>query len=262
MSLETGAGEYRPATTLAKYTTVLLYVVLGINVAMIVLSIAFFFVPDPRALGNDGSAYRLVSGASGLVWMIGTMVRLGLVVVFLMWFFRCYKNLPALDGRSPRFSPAWAVICWFVPFINFIKPYQAMRDLWNESDPDNLPDDELFRVEAPTSPVVIRWWGTFVFAWIVSWVIGTARMGNTKDLLTIIAALTLVNSVVWAIATVFVFPVVRGVTTRQEARFLKVGRQIDSFGPPPPPTFDSTTAASQNQEVTTGAAISPSFTSD
>jgi len=36
--------------------------------------------------------------------------------------------------RESRFTPGWAVGYWFVPFVNLVRPYQIVADLWLRSD--------------------------------------------------------------------------------------------------------------------------------
>lgn len=57
-------------------------------------------------------------------------------VFFLIWIYRVHRNLPALGVRRPRFSPRWAVGWFFVPILNLFRPYDVVRELWKESNPD------------------------------------------------------------------------------------------------------------------------------
>jgi hypothetical protein len=52
----------------------------------------------------------------------------GTAIVFLRWLHLAVRQTQALDidvGVTPR----WAVACWFIPFVNLVKPYQTIRDL-------------------------------------------------------------------------------------------------------------------------------------
>ena len=56
-------------------------------------------------------------------------------IMLLVWVYAAHRNLPALQSHDGEFTPGWAVGWFFIPFMNLFKPYQAMRHLWNESDP-------------------------------------------------------------------------------------------------------------------------------
>jgi hypothetical protein len=56
-------------------------------------------------------------------------------VLFLLWKYRCYRNLEVLNGYPPEHAPGWAVISYFIPIICFFRPYKIMREIWDQSDP-------------------------------------------------------------------------------------------------------------------------------
>ena len=90
-------------------------------------------------------------------------------VTFLSWLHRAVKNLSALGARKLRFTPGWAVGWFFVPFMDLIRPYEAVTELWHASDPA-IPSYE--PASRPTPAPVRWWWGLFVL-WIV-----TSRLGD------------------------------------------------------------------------------------
>jgi len=71
------------------------------------------------------------------------------VVAFLMWMHRAHRNLPALGAQNLKYSPGWAVGGWFVPFLNLVRPYQVMGEIWRESKP--VPRDELAAYQGGSS---------------------------------------------------------------------------------------------------------------
>lgn len=54
-------------------------------------------------------------------------------VLFILWFRRAYYNLHQVVKHLEH-SEGWAAGAWFVPFINFFRPYQIMRELYVESE--------------------------------------------------------------------------------------------------------------------------------
>lgn len=77
------------------------------------------------------------------------------IVVYLVWIHRAVANLDHVRSgqRSSqlRFSPGWAVGWYFVPIMNLVRPYQAMRELYTESNPEHR-----------TSPLVGWWWASWL----------------------------------------------------------------------------------------------------
>ncbi len=94
----------------------------------------------------DVTALPRVPGLELFSW-----VALASGVVWLVWTHGCQRILSRLAGPV-RFTPGWAVGWWFVPFANFVKPYQVMRE---QSE------------AGPAPPAVPRgllrtWWTTYL----------------------------------------------------------------------------------------------------
>ena len=91
------------------------------------------------------TAYLVASGVSQLASVVALVVG----ILFLIWFHKALSNARSLGLPLTR-SPAWGVVGFFIPIINFWFPYQSMRDL--------IP------VENPARPLVLRWWLTYLGA--------------------------------------------------------------------------------------------------
>lgn len=95
------------------------------------------------------------------------------VIVFILWFRRAYNNLN-LSGRAyTRYGEGWAAGSWFVPFLNLVRPYQIMKEIWDKTQ---QATDNLLTIRG--SDIVGWWWAV----WIISNVVENIgiRMGN-KD---------------------------------------------------------------------------------
>jgi hypothetical protein len=85
------------------------------------------------------------------------------IVGYLLWLNRAYWNARAL-GLVLRETPRAAVLCWFIPFLNLIKPYHVVKALYTTADPDEaLSHDRVARWPS-LMPV---WWGTWVISTIL-----------------------------------------------------------------------------------------------
>ena len=94
-------------------------------------------------------AYAWVDIAMVLWW-------LATASTFCVWVMRAGNNLIALGHRDLEFTPASRIWWFFVPFMNLVRPYQAMRELWNASHGRQDLGD--------TVPLVAIWWGAWLLA--------------------------------------------------------------------------------------------------
>jgi hypothetical protein len=147
---------------------------------------------------------------------IGVLKLLALAataIAWLTWLHRAYRNLGRVGTTRARFSPAWAVAYWLVPFINVVRAYQVMKDLWLRSDSRNDRDayDTL-----PAPDLVRGWWGILV-AWgalgpVVAFL---AQKARTPQDLTNVTDLGMVVNAIGVIACVLAIRVVREIDARQ-----------------------------------------------
>jgi hypothetical protein len=97
--------------------------------------------PAGRALfdtpGDFPLSQQLLS--SGLLFQTGLHVLTA--VLFLMWLAKSI-NVARELGISPPLAWTASDACWgfFIPFINFVRPYQVIRDLHDRLAPDGVPE--------------------------------------------------------------------------------------------------------------------------
>src|SRR5262245_10434866 len=75
----------------------------------------------PEEAASNDSRHQGIGLAQGLVFVITA-------ICFLVWINRAYKHLKIVGKPSERFTPGWAVGYWFIPFLNFVRPYQIMKE--------------------------------------------------------------------------------------------------------------------------------------
>jgi len=76
----------------------------------------------PVLTGSTTFAEDLLAFNGGLAVATG--------IVFVTWLFRAYSNLTLVGTGQVTYSTAWAIGCWFIPFLSFLRPYQIVDDLW------------------------------------------------------------------------------------------------------------------------------------
>lgn len=109
-------------------------------------------VPQETVEANDNRQFVI-----GMM-ELGSIVTTG--ILFLTWMRRAYNNVPAFGMKEPVYSPGWAVWGFVVPFLNLVRPYQVMKELWRASDPEVRPGPGW--VNARVSPLVGWWWGAYL----------------------------------------------------------------------------------------------------
>lgn len=94
-------------------------------------------------------------------------------VVFLKWTYRANFNARNFTKKKMEFTPGWSIGWYFIPFANLIKPYQAMREIWQISR-DPISGD------SSKSPTLMRWWWGL---WLGSGFFGqmSARLAFSAD---------------------------------------------------------------------------------
>ncbi len=230
--------SYRSAKTLSLLT------IAGLSIIGLSDAIAIFIgvgqLASPELImnlddGSEGTSIWLM--LQGLVILLRFPFYVATVVIFLVWLYRAHSNLYALMPTNLEFSSGWTVGWWFIPFANLVKPFQAVREVWWESDPE-VPEGQSFLTSslhsAPT--YMVFWW----FAWLASNIASNiaGRVYDPESLDTVIPSgiAFLIAGILSVIAAVLAIYVVRDITSRQEKRAIAVGQRAIA-APPPPPIF-------------------------
>lgn len=179
----------------------------------------------------DNPAAAIVVLFVFLFAVIDLIIYITTVVFFVIWLYRAYSNLRAFDPSRPLdHSPGWAVGSFFIPFVNLIIPYRAVRETWQKSGP---PDEALFAEPKPPSYFPV-WWLFWILASIAGNIAMRASFSGEVDQ-TSITMTSIAASALSIIAAFFAYMVVNAIDKRQEetSERIKLGRFAE---PPPPPT--------------------------
>jgi hypothetical protein len=96
------------------------------------------------------------------------MTAFSSLVIFYVWFYKAYKNLPSLGGKELLFSARWIILRFFIPILGLYQPYQATKEIWKSSDPRIRESDKTVRKQMSTPSLIKVWWAF----WIITEVIG------------------------------------------------------------------------------------------
>ena len=107
---------------------------------------------------SDAEFYAVADANDSRQAIVGLLylaIYLVTVVVFLMWQYRVRKNADDIGTTGLRFSPGWVVGWWFVPIMNFFRPYQVMKELWQSNYHNVYEYSESQNLEVSG---LIGWW--------------------------------------------------------------------------------------------------------
>jgi len=158
-------------------------------------------------------------------------------IFFLIWLNKANKNLTPLGADYLEFSSGWAVGWWFVPFANLVKPFQVVREVWRESDPEIEEGTGFLSNVASGAPgYMALWWGLWIVSNIFNNIAARASEASSTESIQLSGAVFAASGATGVAAAVLAIMVVRDITQRQELRFARIGLRRNQE-PPPPPTF-------------------------
>lgn len=234
-------NSFRSLKNLSLYAVIGLAVVGTADAFSVLIGIGQIVNPEASLDLDEEGLMSIWLMLQGLVYLLKFPTYIFSFVMFLVWIHRAHSNLEPLQARDLQFTPGWAVGWWFIPFANLVKPFQVMREVWSESDPDADPSEGLFLSaslrSAPTYMAV--WWGMWILSNIASNI--TSRVYDPESManIEIGGVLFVITGVVSVAAAALAIMVVRDITDRQEKRHAELSRRgATNDEPPPPPVFD------------------------
>ena len=235
-SPETFRPAYASAHNRARIVTVLLTASAVLSLGSILLSALQFLFPQLALAEEEINAPELI--VFGLLILGVGLIQIGVyiatIVVFLMWLYRSYENLPSFGAHknSIQYSSGWAMGSFFIPFVNLIIPYRAVKELWTKSVPNRL---EMFSEPGPPG-FFPMWWA----AWLLSNFANNAYMRlawNQQLNPEVDLALGVLTGMLDIVSAVLAIMVVRAIDKQQEESASLVPRGLMNPSIPPPPAF-------------------------
>lgn len=172
-------GGYRPAPDLADERAAgsRAGVALLVGAAAYTVSVFSQAIVLNRVMANLDAALKTsptrgtrtampVDGTYAMASVVSNLASLAVLVVgvlFLIWFHRALTNAQ-LIGLPQRRTPAWGVVGFIIPIVNFWFPYQSACDLF----PPGHPDRKL----------VGRWWALWISAQLGAFVLIAASIAS------------------------------------------------------------------------------------
>jgi len=200
----------------ARWTTYLLYACLALDLVAIASGLAQHGLLSRVAAGEHllPQEARANDARHGAISRLQILVSIITAIVWLVWLHKAYSNLGLAGTKKSRFTSGWAVGYWFVPFVNLVRPYQIVVDLWLRSDQLNTRES----VMSLARPAVISWWwGVYLLSAFAGRLFTSlAREAKSVDELINVTDVGMLADAIGIVSALLAVTVVRGVDQRQQ----------------------------------------------
>ncbi|HLE37108.1 MAG TPA: DUF4328 domain-containing protein [Candidatus Acidoferrales bacterium] len=146
----------RDPEQLTAFLKVMLWILLGTTVLSLGSDLLQF------QLLNSGRMTMVEAEANDsrqqIMGVIHLLVYVVTGVAFLRWIHRANTNVRGFGATELKFTPGWSVGYYFIPFLNLVRPYRAMKEIWQASkNPDGWNNE-------PAPPLLSWWWGLLLIS--------------------------------------------------------------------------------------------------
>lgn len=130
-----------------------------VSVALIVkcVSLGLQIVLGRRIVTGDEISDEFVNLTANLADVANVLLLVTVVIAaitFIHWFHNAYKALADIDAAVHE--PRWAVLSWFVPGLNLVRPAEIMGELTNQFSAGRRPK------KARWTAQLWLWWGAWI----------------------------------------------------------------------------------------------------
>lgn len=190
-------GNLRPNEQRAKNAITLIWIVLALDIISLISG--YFQYDLLKTVANGGEISTETATANdtreqiiGIIYLIAYITS---AETFIQWFRRAYFNLH-LKIKYLNHTEGWAAGSWFVPIISLYRPYQIMKELYQETKELLTKKGIAFNQSFSTS--ALGWWWTI---WIISNIIGQfvfrySLKAETIDELTVSTIASMISNIV------------------------------------------------------------------
>ncbi|HLS30255.1 MAG TPA: DUF4328 domain-containing protein [Flavobacteriaceae bacterium] len=186
--------KLRPNGKRAKNAITLIWIVLGVDMILLVARYFEYDLIQTAIIGGyisqeavDANDLRI--RIIGIVYLIVYIIS---AITFIRWFRRAYYNLH-LKLNYLDHKEGWAAGSWFVPIINFYRPYQIMKEMYQETK-ELLLKKGIAPHGISSNGLVHGWWGLWVLNNVIAQVAN--RTAKSAETLEVLLATTIAHIVV------------------------------------------------------------------
>lgn len=233
-----GDARYRSLAPLARAATVIVVLLVLAELATLVNAVVSISVMSAVESGEtpEAGVLEAVDTRTTILEAAQLAVTVSMVVLFCLLMPRANRNARSFGATDLEFTPRWAAGWFFVPIVSLWRPYRALKEIWQASEP--RPDPRLLRSSREVPALLPLWWAAFIVNQISGNASGRlAASAETPGLFILANKVEAVSSASGVIAAVLALAVVRALARRQTERHALEGT-AGAAGPlaPFPPT--------------------------
>lgn len=192
---------------------------------------------------------------SDTLFQLGALAQVAVLLVtgvlFLMWLAKTVGATRAMITLPLRWTPSQAVWGFFIPFVNFTRPYHVARDVHDRLDPEGVPEPaprprpdkasgyrsvpvERAPLPAALPPASIGlWWGLYIGGGIIERLAGQVH-GQSVEAFTSARKGSILSDVVEIAGALLAIRVVRAIDARLAERHRRLhhasDEELDALG--------------------------------
>ena len=159
--MDTTAAGITSLQTRARIVRLALWVFIAVGVASILATL--MALARQLQLADPPLVVLTILGLLSLAFWLALLL---VVLPVLAWVHRAHANLHEGGVKGLRYSASWAMGSYFLPVLNCVVPFWAMRELYNRSHGE--PEDF---AQSSAGPVT-SWWACHIPAVFLSLALG------------------------------------------------------------------------------------------
>ncbi len=177
-----GYSYTKDPRTLTKLLIVMLFVSLLMELIAMVGDLGQFTLLSRDYTVEEGEANDTRQGFIAIAYLVVFIIT---GIVFLKWIYRANVNSRGFGATDMTHTPGWSVGWFFVPILCLVRPYQAMKEVWQVS---KNPSDW----SAQQGGTVLTAWWTL---WIIASILGQISFRMSTDTIEQLKNSTMVSMV-------------------------------------------------------------------
>lgn len=129
-------------------------------------AMVYLGVMSPWDMLRDTATW-LTPETLGVSWAVTRPFLAFAFASFCIWIYRANRDARSLGASEMAFSPTWAVAVGFIPVVNLIGPYRAVKEIYQASAVATPSSSGRFWREARVPLTLPLWWGFWIcsLAW-------------------------------------------------------------------------------------------------
>ena len=187
----------KPNQQRAKQAIVLIWIMLVIELISLLSSYLQFDLLQLVKEGGEVSEQTAAANDSReqiIAWVYLAAYIIS-AITFIRWFRRAYYNLH-LKTNYLSHTEGWAAGAWFIPIFHYYKPYQIMKELYQETK-GILNNKGLLTYSLPSTRFLGLWWTLWIISSLLGQIVFRLSMNaHSIDDFTITTSLSIIGNII------------------------------------------------------------------